>query len=107
MHYYPFSEHPEKLVFTCCHFLEGEKPLTFAAHHFDDNNWQFLCSEHHADTDAVIITIGELLELDPSIEELCDLPVGYLATRKNKNAKWISSRIPNENAYSVNTNQQK
>ncbi|MBE6841906.1 MAG: hypothetical protein E7510_03630 [Ruminococcus sp.] len=105
MSYYPFSERSGMLVFTCTHVLEDNKPITFVTHHFDDNNWQFSCSSTHTDADAVIITIGELCELDPSLEELCDMPVGHFAKRKNKNAKWIIARLPDEKAY-VKANQQ-
>lgn len=99
MAYYPFSKRPGMLVFTCCHILEDNRPITFVTHHFDDNNWQFICSDTHNDTDAVIISISELCEIDPTIEELCDMPVGHCAHRKNQNAKWVISRIPDENAY--------
>ncbi|MDO5559345.1 MAG: hypothetical protein Q4F95_07065 [Oscillospiraceae bacterium] len=99
MKYYPFSDKPGMLVFTCCHVLENQKSITIVTHHFDDNNWQFLCNKAHTDADAVITTIGELCELDPSVEELCDLPVGHFASRKNVNAKWIIARIPDEKSY--------
>lgn len=99
MKYYPFSHKPDMLVFTCCHVLENQKRITCVTHHFDDNNWQFVCHSIHNDADAVIITIGELCKLDPSIEELCDLPVGHCAMRKNKNAKWITAPIPDEKSY--------
>lgn len=102
MQYFPFSKKPELLVFTCTHILEDEKPITFVTHHFDDNNWQFLCNCQHEDIHAVIISITELCALDPSIEELCDLPVGHYAQRKNKNAKWQTGRLPDEESYPCN-----
>jgi len=101
MAYYPFSERPGMLVFTCCHVLEDNRPVTFVTHHFDDNNWQFLCSCSHQDADAVIITVGEMCDLDHSLEELCDLPVGHCAHRKNASAKWIISKLPDEKSYTV------
>lgn len=102
MKYYPFSEKKDLLVFTCTHILEGKKHIKFVTHHFDDCNWQFLCGGMHKDEDAVIISIQEICELDKSVEELCDLPIGYCASRKNISAKWIISRLPDENAYPQN-----
>lgn len=99
MGYFPFSERPGMLCFTCCHVLEDNKPITFVTHHFDDNNWQFVCGSEHSDADAVIISIGELCEIDPSIESLCDLPVGSFASRKNINAKWMTGKLPDEESY--------
>ncbi|MCQ2465480.1 MAG: hypothetical protein MJ095_07855 [Oscillospiraceae bacterium] len=101
MAYFPFSERKGMLCFTCTHVLEDKKPITFVTHHFDDNNWQFLCSSEHSDAEAVIISIGELLEIDPSIEKLCDLPVGGFANRKNINAKWMTGHLPDEQSYPV------
>jgi hypothetical protein len=99
MAYYPFSERKNLLVFTCTHILDGEKNINLVTHHFDDNSWEFLCGEAHKDEDAVIISIDEICNIDKSIEKLCDLPVGYCATRKNITSKWIKSRIPGEKAY--------
>lgn len=106
MAYYPFSQKPGLLVFTCSHILEDNKPITFVTHHFDDNNWQFLCNCKHQDIDAVIISIGEICEIDPGVEELCDMPVGCFAQRKNKNAKWKIGKLPDENSYPDKFNQQ-
>lgn len=106
MAYFPFSNRPGMLVFTCCHVLEDNKPITFVTHHFDDNNWQFSCSGQHSDADAVIISISEVCELDNSVEELCDMPVGHFARRKNKNAKWVISKIPDEKSYPLKPDQQ-
>ena len=97
--YFPFSERKDLYVFICTHILDGRKPIKFVTHHFDDGNWQFLCGGMHSESDAVIISIQEVCELDRSVEELCDLPVGYCASRKNVSAKWIKARIPDEKAY--------
>lgn len=102
MQYFPFSERRELLVFCCTHILDGDEYVCLVNHHFDDNNWVFLCNCEHTDLDAVIVSIGELCDVDSSLEELCDLPVGHCAVRTDKNAPWEISRIPGEKYYDVN-----
>ena len=100
MAYYPFSERKDTLVFTCTHILDGLSPVRLVTHHFDDGSWQFLCGEEgHGPADAVIITLGELLELDPELEKLSDLPVGCCAMRKDADAAWEYGKLADEKWY--------
>lgn len=99
MAHYPFSDRPDMLVFTCIHVLEEGKPVTLVCHHFDDNAWEFLCDGHHTDEDALVISIGELCEQDPSLALLCDLPVGGCAVRESPAHAWRLGRIDGENFY--------
>ena len=76
MTYFPFAERRDTFAFTCTHILDGEGEIRLVTHHFDDGSYEFLCGEEgHAAAHAVIITIGELLDLDPSIALVSDLPV--------------------------------
>ena len=73
MAYFPFSERRDTFAFTCTHILDGEGEIRLVTHHFDDGSYEFLCGEEgHEAAHAVIITIGELLDLDP--------PSGWSAT---------------------------
>ena len=85
MTYFPFAERRDTFAFTCTHILDGEGEIRLVTHHFDDGSYEFLCGEEgHAAAHAVIITIGELLDLDPSIALVSDLPVGCCAMRKGQ-----------------------
>lgn len=95
---YPFSARQDLLVLTCLHVLEGAD-ITMVCHHFDDNSWEFLCGGGHTDEDAVVITIGELCALDPSLCLLSDLPVGACAVRKSRSHAWERGRIEGEDFY--------
>jgi len=99
MSLYPFYEKPNLLVFTCTHVLEENLPITYVAHHFEDNNWEFLCNKNHTDLDAVIINIIELCEIDSSINSISDLPVGHYAIREHIDDKWKICRIKDEPCY--------
>ena len=99
MIYYPFSKRRELLVFCCTHILDREEDIAVVNHHFDDNNWVFLCAREHSDTDAVITSVGELLDIDSSLELLSDLPVGMRALRESVAGEWKTACIPGESHY--------
>ena len=100
MAYFPFSERRDTFAFTCTHILDGEGEIRLVTHHFDDGSYEFLCGEEgHEAAHAVIITIGELLDLDPSIGLVSDLPVGCCAVRKDKSSPWEFSKLADEQCY--------
>lgn len=99
MAHYPFSERPDLLVFTCSHVLDGVAPVTMVCHHFSDNAWEFLCDGTHTDEDAVVVSIAELCAADPSLNLLCDLPVGGCAFRQSPAHAWQYGRIDGEDFY--------
>lgn len=100
MAYFPFSERRDTFAFTCTHILDGEGEIRLVTHHFDDGSYEFLCGEEgHEAAHAVIITIGELLDLDPSIGLVSDLPVGCCAVRKDKSSPWEFSKLADEQRY--------
>lgn len=54
----------------------------------DDGDWQCLGGEEVDESDARIISIGELLELDPTLTTVPDLEKGESASRTNKQGQW-------------------
>lgn len=99
MAHYPFTDRPDLLVLTCTHVVEEGAPVSTVCHHFDDNSWEFVCADAHSDADAVVISVGELCALDPSLHLLCDLPVGACAIRKSRAHAWEYGRIDGEDFY--------
>ena len=98
MAYYPFQDRKEQLALTCTHVLEGAD-ITLVCHHFDDNTWEFVCGGVHTEDDAIVLSIGELCESDPTLHLLSDLPVGAAATRKDRTHAWQRGRIDGEKFY--------
>lgn len=86
---FPFSDAPNTAVFICSHILDGREKILFVSHDADDGAWQFLCGKEHNESDARIVSLKYVLELDPTIGNLKDLPLGYCAERKSKNDKWV------------------
>jgi hypothetical protein len=53
-------------------------------------------TDHFGSKDGNYVIVGVLLDLDPSLNELADLPAGWEAERKDSNSVWIriKSSVP-------------
>lgn len=81
-----FADSPDTACFTSNYVLKGS-PITRVYHNFD-GDWQF-----HGDQDAdrvkpKVVGLSCIVEIDGSIEELHDLPLGWMAERKSPKQKW-------------------
>ena len=89
---FPFSDAPNTAVFICSHILDGREKILFVSHDADDGAWQFLCGKEHDESDARIVSLKYVLDLDPTIVNLKDLPLGHCAERESKNDKWVIAK---------------
>ena len=89
---FPFSDAPNTAVFICSHILDGREKILFVSHDADDGAWQFLCGKEHNESDARIVSLKYVLDLDPTIVNLKDLPLGHCAERESKNDKWVIAK---------------
>jgi len=86
---YKFSDAETTVCITCSHVTEEKAPILYVSHDEDDGMWQFLCGsgkheEHHAKLGALI----ELSNIDPTINQLYELPVGFCAIRETVEKPW-------------------
>lgn len=89
MNDWKFSDPPNVAVFVTADVLAGEAPVVFVARDESDGAWQFLpakvCGEPR------VISLLNMVKLDPSIGELSDLPPGWCARRLNQSSPWTRS----------------
>jgi hypothetical protein len=83
-----FTDPPNLAVFTTQSILEGDDWISFVTHDSDDGGWQFIGTAVVREQDARIVGLGEIVDLDPSIEELFDLPLGWRASRSSRTGSW-------------------
>ena len=75
-------------AYICSHVFRNEKPILLVAHN-RNGDWQFLCGDGHADGDLPkVVGVGHLLDRDPSLEKLHDLPLGWSAERQDVQSEW-------------------
>ncbi len=87
---WPFRDPENVAVFTCKQITSGEKKICLVTHDSVDGVWQF----HTNDPvplnieDAVIVSLREMFTLDPTIQEVSDLPLGWKAWRQSPLHTW-------------------
>ena len=75
-------------VFTTKQVVKERKAILFVTHDADDGAWQFHSGDIARDEDAMLLALSEIVEIDPTIAELADLPVGYKASRASLSSSW-------------------
>lgn len=86
---WPFTDPPARLVITMRSVIEGREPMVYVTHDADDEGWQFLGPSEPILEDAVCVSLQEVLDRDPTVAEVSDLPLGWQARRDNPSAEWI------------------
>ncbi len=84
-----FNEKENVACIVCNHVLNNERDILLVTHDLDDGQWGFLCGQDdHMINNYKIISLKEVLDIDKSINEIYDMPLGYGAERKSKNSSW-------------------
>lgn len=83
-----FTDVENTAVFTTRQVVNQGMPILYVSHDEDDGAWQF----HHGGNvnieDAMIVSLEMMISLDNTLNELFDLPLGWIATRKSINDYW-------------------
>src|SRR5262245_42981187 len=82
-----FDEPRNLGVFTTTRVLDDNHPVLLVCHG-DDGDWQFLCGTTNDSDHARLICLNDMVKLDPSVNEVADLPLGWRAWRENVGAEW-------------------
>ncbi|MDX1929199.1 MAG: DUF4262 domain-containing protein [Pirellulaceae bacterium] len=85
-----FADSPDTACFTSNFVLKGS-PITRVYHDFD-GDWQFHGDQDPDQVKPKLVCLSCIVEIDDSIEELQDLPFGWMAERKSPKHKWKRSR---------------
>jgi hypothetical protein len=85
-----FEESLNTAVFTTKFILENKSPILFVYHYEEDGAWQFSGLENPiSDDDYRVISLDEVIQLDNTVLELADLPLGGEAYRLDIKSPWI------------------
>lgn len=85
---WPFDDAENLAVITLRQIMRGDQPVLHVTHDSDDGGWQFLGWDTPQAEDAMVVALSEVVELDPSLKELADLPLGWHAWRKSSTDPW-------------------
>ncbi|MER8446094.1 hypothetical protein NKH52_23155 [Mesorhizobium sp. M1066] len=91
-------EDPKNLaVISTRKIFRGSGWIAYASHDADDESWQFYGDEAEVDhDDLILVGLFEVVELDKTVAQLADLPLGWHARRDTKSSPWRRSRKPPE-----------
>jgi hypothetical protein len=87
-HDWPFSEPKNIAVLTLKSIVYHGNSILRVTHDKDDHSWQFLTLHTPDETDAIVVSLEEIVNLDDSINQLSNLPVGWHAWRESKDEPW-------------------
>ena len=93
---WPFEQSRNCAVFTTREVLERKEPVLHVRRDIDDHGWQFMGLTDGTLENARLIALHEAVELDPSVLELADLPVGWHAVRERPEDPWVRECTENE-----------
>jgi hypothetical protein len=91
---WPFDQPRDCAVFTLRQVLDGTEPILLVSHDLEDHSWQFIGSSDASLDDARVVALEEMVDLDPTILEVADLPPGWQAVRKRPGLAWRRRRSP-------------
>lgn len=76
-------------VYCCGHLFRRERPALLVAR--EDGDWQFLCGnvDHNDPLEPYHVSVGALLDMDPTLNEIADLPPEWEAERSEIRADWL------------------
>ena len=90
---WPFADPKNVAVFTTTQIVREGRPVLYVSHDLDDGAWQFHTNDESVSVkDAMVIALSKMIEIDPSLAELHDLPFGWIAIRDTVNADWVRSQ---------------
>jgi len=69
--------------------MSGEDSVTRVFHDIEEGAWQFHGPEDSKKEDLAYVCLHHIIDKDPTIKELADLPVGWCAWRKDVAAPWV------------------
>jgi len=82
----------DAVVVTSTYVVKDRMPILDVSHELDEENeplWQFHCGNGDYDMEKMLlVSLKNILDLDPSLEELADLPLGCSAKRNSVSESW-------------------
>lgn len=82
-----FKESLDTVVLTSKYVISGTSPIVYIAHH-EDGTWEFWGKEIIDESEIAVVSLRNIIDIDPTVIEVADLPAEFNAVRKTENDKW-------------------
>lgn len=83
----------------CNHVVAGRRPILRAERDEslrpEDSGWQFTCgADGHDESNALVMSLSEILSLDDTLADCVSMPVGTVIERDSREAAWHEAPLP-------------
>ena len=83
----------ELTAFICRHVFDETRPVLLVSH--EGGDWQLLCGGDHETGDRPhVVGLNHILDRDPSLRDILDLPVNWEAERVDEVSLWVRKPSP-------------
>ena len=89
---YNFIDEKNTMVITTKKIINKEKSILLVSHDEDDGMWEFLDGDDVKEEDAIVVSLFEMVHLDSTVNQIADLPLGWIAYRDNIHSKWLKQK---------------
>lgn len=87
-----FTDPPNVAVITTKQIISSNDWIAHVYHDLDDGGWQFMGTQDFSTDGAAIVSLENVVKLDPTLEKLIDLPMGWHAWRETPKGKWYKAK---------------
>jgi len=85
----PFADPQNCAVFVTREVMDRDEPILLVTHEDGEDSWSFVGSSDGTAENGRVIALHEAVELDPSVLQLAELPIGWRAWRDSPEDSWI------------------
>ena len=89
----PFTETPDLGVYSSRRVVEDREPIRLVVHE-EDGDWQFLAGGERRPDEIRYVHVSHVIEWEPAVRQLVDLPLGWIAWRERPEDDWIREPAP-------------
>lgn len=94
-----FDQDKNVSAFTTKQVLDDGLPILLVMHNEDDCSWTFLCDSTDNEEDSRLVTMEDIVAMDPSLNEIAEIPPGWVAFRDFVGDEWDKFEEGGEEEY--------
>jgi hypothetical protein len=69
-------------------YVANKQSVIVSVYHDLEDDWQFMGSEEVTEDDAMVLSMEQIIAIDPTITEILNIGIGYSAHRDSQTDQW-------------------
>lgn len=82
-----FRESLNTAVLTSKYIMSHSSTIVYVAHH-EDGVWEFWGEEIVDEADIMVVSLGQIIKIDPTVLEVAEMPIEFNAIRDKRESSW-------------------